>query len=854
MTFHKKVSFITTVFNEEKTIIPFLQSLFKQTKAPDEIIIVDGGSKDKTIQKIEKYIHLKKKIHQILLIKNQGNRSVCRNVGIQSAKNAIIVCSDAGCILDVNWIKNIIKPFEKKVTDVVAGYYKGLSQTPFQKALVPYVLVMPDKVNPHTFLPSTRSIAFKKTVWQKIGGFDEQLSHNEDYVFAKKIRQYHFSIYFAKDAFVYWKPRKNLIEAYNMFFRFAYGDSEAGLFRPKVLLLFFRYLTGLFLLVGSITFQSPFLFFSFVFLTICYLFWSEIKNDSYVDRTFSKFLLPFIQIVSDNAVITGTIFGTWKRLRVSFFVKKNIPLILLIVIYSAAVLTGITWGIPNTTHPFSYHMDEWAQAQSIRALFKHGTANISGAAHGAVFQYFLSGIYLIPFIMFGIVNPFIIKSPFTHMEMQQKLFVLLRINTLLFGIGAIIMLAALVKRLFRVNPFIACFLFTCTPVFLSLSTYFKYDIALVFWIIVYLYRTVIFSENPTRKNFIIAGIIGAISLATKLSAVPILFSYVLLFFIFMKHPLSNKKTFLSGIIVFVVLFLLFGIPDFLVSMSDYLHWLHTNIIEGPTIPNTPILSLSPIMFLLQIIYAPIFGYVFFLLFIAGIVWFTFSSINNKKHLFIFITFLFFVISLIPLGLRSGGNRALVFLPFFALMTNAMLFDIKRRFAKKPYVSLLTIIFLCMSILQIGQTLSWIAIRVAPDPRDTSSLWITKHIPKGSIIGLENIPIFELIPNIALSEFYAIDYKIGKKTLFQYTIVDERTIKNPPFVIVTNDEIVKKYFPISSKSKLVNTLLNNGYVKKAVFTPNFRLFKLFYNTEDIFYFDAIISSPTSISVYEKKYAL
>ena len=43
-----KISFITTVYNEEDSIVEFLQSLKAQTCLPDEMIIVDGGSTDKT--------------------------------------------------------------------------------------------------------------------------------------------------------------------------------------------------------------------------------------------------------------------------------------------------------------------------------------------------------------------------------------------------------------------------------------------------------------------------------------------------------------------------------------------------------------------------------------------------------------------------------------------------------------------------------------------------------------------------------------------------------------------------------------------------------------------------------------
>jgi glycosyltransferase involved in cell wall biosynthesis len=51
-----KISFITTVFNEEKTIDRFFESLLGQTKAPDEIVIVDGGSTDDTLKVIHNVI------------------------------------------------------------------------------------------------------------------------------------------------------------------------------------------------------------------------------------------------------------------------------------------------------------------------------------------------------------------------------------------------------------------------------------------------------------------------------------------------------------------------------------------------------------------------------------------------------------------------------------------------------------------------------------------------------------------------------------------------------------------------------------------------------------------------------
>jgi len=50
-----KISLICTVLNEQKSMGAFLDSIEIQTKKPDEIVIVDGGSNDKTVEIIKNY-------------------------------------------------------------------------------------------------------------------------------------------------------------------------------------------------------------------------------------------------------------------------------------------------------------------------------------------------------------------------------------------------------------------------------------------------------------------------------------------------------------------------------------------------------------------------------------------------------------------------------------------------------------------------------------------------------------------------------------------------------------------------------------------------------------------------------
>lgn len=332
-----KISLVTTLYNEEKTITSFLNGLINQSQFPDEVIIVDGGSTDNTLSVISNFttralpsspmalgsLPVAKgrkfqnskgmKMPLLTVVTKKGNRSIGRNEGVKIAKGDIIVLTDAGCILDRDWVKEIVKPFVNSEVDVVAGYYAAKPDTLFQKCLVPYALVMPDKVDPHNFLPATRSMAIRKKVFEEMKGFDVRYSHNEDYVFARKLRAQGKKIAFASSAIVYWIPRQTFKDAYVMFWRFAYGDAEAGILRSKVVLLFSRYLVGLSLLVIMFITRSQILLGLLIVGFCVYLIWAILKNYRYVREKRAFYLLPAIQFTADAAVLIGSIQGAVKK-------------------------------------------------------------------------------------------------------------------------------------------------------------------------------------------------------------------------------------------------------------------------------------------------------------------------------------------------------------------------------------------------------------------------------------------------------------------------------------------------------------------------------------------------------------
>lgn len=314
----QQISLIVTILNEEETIVPLLESILEQQILPNEVIIVDGGSDDKSVELVNNFISISKNSHSKLPIKlfqKKGNRSVGRNHAINKAKYTWIAVTDAGCILHPDWLQELLKEQHLLGTDVVAGYYSAKPQTMFEEAVVPYALVMPDKVDEENFLPATRSVLFSKNIWQVVGGFNEKLDDNEDYDFARKVKARVSKIGFSKRAIVYWKPTSNLRSFYKMIFRFARGDIYAGILRPKVLLIILRYFFGISLFIWGLTelksAENIWILFGIIpALLSFYIMWSILKNYRYTPRGW--IMLPILQIVSDLAVLGGSLSGLIK--------------------------------------------------------------------------------------------------------------------------------------------------------------------------------------------------------------------------------------------------------------------------------------------------------------------------------------------------------------------------------------------------------------------------------------------------------------------------------------------------------------------------------------------------------------
>jgi len=316
-----KVSVCITVFNEQETIGKLLDSLLFQTKKPKEIVIVDGGSKDKTVQRVK---HYQKKDKRIKLLIEPGNVAHGRNTSIEVARYPIIVHIDAGCTARADWLEKITSLFKHREIDVVAGFYKMKAAYSMQKAMNVYHGVVPERFDAITFFPSARSFAFRKKVWEEVGGYNEKLEKaGEDTEFIYKIIRRGFKMAKVMEAQVLWnEPAEfSFKDSLKKFYQYAKGDAQAGIWlhpkrqvaahNIKISAVFVRYFLGFALLIFSI--RNPALFVALVLLLLLYIFFPIFKWRDVIGDWKARAWLPVIQISSDAAVMAGFIYGKIVR-------------------------------------------------------------------------------------------------------------------------------------------------------------------------------------------------------------------------------------------------------------------------------------------------------------------------------------------------------------------------------------------------------------------------------------------------------------------------------------------------------------------------------------------------------------
>lgn len=323
-----RISLITTVKNEENSIEAFLESILQQTRLPNEFIIVDGGSVDRTVEILKEFVPLfkRKNIVYKIIVQKDANIAKGRNIAIRHSSGDVIACTDAGCILSKTWLEEITRPFELDPTvDVVGGWYEPLATSKFEEIVAEITYPKLRKIlrKPGNFLPSSRSVAFKKKCWEKVGGYPEWLYTAEDTLYDILLKKTGCNFVFNPNAVVYWKVRENLHKLFNQYYNYAKGDGKAGLF-------FRQYF---------IQYYLP------IFIAIFLLIYWIIKIISSMDLILLYILGIFIYLLLEALYKQANLKKIAKYLPLSVIVKLTVVFACFLG-YTAGIRDRLKWYIP----------------------------------------------------------------------------------------------------------------------------------------------------------------------------------------------------------------------------------------------------------------------------------------------------------------------------------------------------------------------------------------------------------------------------------------------------------------------------------------------------------------------------
>lgn len=177
----QRVSIIIPTFNEEEYLPKLLFSLQKQTLQPKEIIVCDAYSTDDTRQIA--------KLYGCKVIEG-GRPAHARNSGASVATGDILLFLDADVVLPTTFLEKTLTEFEHRRLDIASCYVTPLSTLTVDHMLhsvVNYYMRFTSQFYPH--IPGF-CIFVKKTIHNKINGFNEELLLAEDHDYVNRAQQH----------------------------------------------------------------------------------------------------------------------------------------------------------------------------------------------------------------------------------------------------------------------------------------------------------------------------------------------------------------------------------------------------------------------------------------------------------------------------------------------------------------------------------------------------------------------------------------------------------------------------------------------------------------------------------------
>jgi glycosyltransferase involved in cell wall biosynthesis len=195
----KKVSFCIPTLNNSRTLKKCLESIVQQTYKKIEIVIVDGGSTDNTLEIAKQYT--------TKIFFEPGKLGKARNLSLKESSGEIVALIDSDIILPhEKWLENAIKYFDLDL-NVSTVWPKNIAppnSPPTTKYyFAHWELIIENRIERQKCASGGGNSLFKREALLKIGGINEDMHWGEDFDWANKLMKNNFRVVYLSDPIIH---------------------------------------------------------------------------------------------------------------------------------------------------------------------------------------------------------------------------------------------------------------------------------------------------------------------------------------------------------------------------------------------------------------------------------------------------------------------------------------------------------------------------------------------------------------------------------------------------------------------------------------------------------------------------
>lgn len=319
-----KLSIIVPVYNGEKTIEKCLESIFNSTYKNFEVIVVNDGSTDSTLEGVKKY-----NCRIIDLKKNQGAANA-RNVGVKHSKAEILVFVDSDVLIHKDALSRMVKAYKSDPGRIIGGIdsEKYLSDDFWRKFVTSkhcydYNWKKDEKIKKFSCLSTSCSLV-KKKIFNEVGGFNTKYKRagGEEFEIACKFLEKGHACYVYRDIlFDHYQEdaKKRIIELLRraivhlpiLLKKKSFESEGATGTVSEALMCFFSFLgviTSFLVIISTKLILIPISFFTIVIIANSKFFFYLTKKQGFIFSLTSIFFL----IITHLAISLGIILGVIK--------------------------------------------------------------------------------------------------------------------------------------------------------------------------------------------------------------------------------------------------------------------------------------------------------------------------------------------------------------------------------------------------------------------------------------------------------------------------------------------------------------------------------------------------------------